>query len=53
MPFTDLPLTGSEKELVLGYIRFQQGIFLRKLRGADGTWLSESVLATLLPPPAA
>lgn len=50
MPFTDPPLTGSEKELLLGYIRFQQGIFLRKLRGAHGTWLSESVLATLLPP---
>ncbi|WP_237221800.1 hypothetical protein [Rothia nasimurium] len=52
MPFTDPPLTGSEKELVLGYIRFQQGIFLHKLRGADGTWLSESVLAILLPPAA-
>ncbi|MGV3017412.1 hypothetical protein [Rothia sp. 88186D007BW] len=50
MPFTDPPLTGSEKELVLGYIRFQQGKFLRKYQGADGTWLDESVLATLLLP---
>lgn len=49
-PFTDPPLTGSEKELVLGYIRFQQEIFLRKLQGADGTWLGESALATGLHP---
>ncbi|WP_237200828.1 DinB family protein [Rothia nasimurium] len=50
MPFTDPPLTGSEKELVLGYIRFQQEVFLRKLQGADGTWLGESLLATPLHP---
>ncbi|WP_237207769.1 DUF664 domain-containing protein [Rothia nasimurium] len=50
MPFTDPPLTCSEKELVLGYIRFQQEVFLRKLQGVDGTWLSESVLATPLHP---
>ncbi len=52
MPYTDLPLTGSEKELVLGYIRFQQGIFLRKLRGADGTCLGESVLCSPCTPAA-
>ncbi|WP_237242271.1 DUF664 domain-containing protein [Rothia nasimurium] len=50
MPFTDPPLTGSEKELVLGYIRFQQEVFLRKLQGVDGTWLDEAVLATPLHP---
>lgn len=49
-PFTDPPLTSSEKELVFGYIRFQQGIFLRNIRSADGTCLGESVLATLLLP---
>lgn len=49
-PFADPPLTGSEKELVLGYIRFQQEIFLRKLQDADGGWLDEAVLATPLHP---
>lgn len=38
------PLAGSEKELALGYITFQQDVFLRKLQASDGSWLAENAL---------
>lgn len=38
------PLAGSEKELALGYITFQQDVFLRKLQASDGSWLAEDTL---------
>lgn len=49
-PLVDPPLAGSEKELVLGYIAFQQEVFLRKLQATDGSWLAEEALSRELPP---
>lgn len=49
-PFTDPPLSGSEKELVLGYLKFQQQVFLRKIQTEQGSLLSDELLTKTLPP---
>lgn len=50
-PLTDPPLSGSEKELVLGYIKFQQQVFLRKIQSQQGSLLlADELLKKTLPP---
>ena len=48
----DPPLTGCEKDTLLGFLAYQQQVFLRKLERPDGTLLGEEALRTRLAPSA-
>ncbi|MFW0112589.1 DUF664 domain-containing protein [Rothia sp. CCM 9417] len=49
-PLREPSLTGNEKELVLGYLSFQQQVFIRKIHNEHGDLLSDEVLSKALPP---
>lgn len=46
----DPPLSGSERDIILGFIDFQQRVFLRKLEDKNGNLLPEEQLTKQLPP---
>lgn len=47
---TDPPLHEGEKATLLGFLRFQQGVFLRKLQDTHGNYLMDEQLTKRLEP---